>query len=453
MEGQITEAYGEESPEQLLNILKCVFSKETFNYTETKCPFIYKFDNGAYSFIYKICDESSNKTTPDYYIITNKNNYFVEETECNFNESGNNAQYQRASKFVPKIGSNDKLFYIMVGDCSFKFSGNNLLSLRLWKTTNVNIIFTNNIIMNQYNSLKSFSDLNELIQCFNDSCTFKKTINYDEENNIIRLDINIKKTKFNLMKKGKSLDSDPNKGCLSLVLLAMYELIILNDKQPKIIIKNLFDNQTQISRISTGNKMIRIFKHFIEKGIQITFEFEQDVIFNIDDYHGYQDINPFKESGSNSEKIIGINHITTKMKENEKCLFENHARTRNSKIIKNDGTIIDFIKKSKKPDIIIKNMKTFKVYIIESELYTNFVKGQKQINEWTTHEHTYNFYNELCKYENMEIFLELYDSMNEFNGDFSDPKFENVKYILNKNGQWFENKYFKPLYFNIYNEL
>jgi hypothetical protein len=39
--------------------------------------------------------------------------------------------------------------------------------------------------------------------------------------------------------------------------------------------------------------------------------------------------------------------------------------------------------------------------------------------------------------------------MNEFNGDFSDPKFENVKYILNKNGQWFENKYFKPLYFNI----
>jgi len=93
------------------------------------------------------------------------------------------------------------------------------------------------------------------------------------------------------------------------------------------------------------------------------------------------------------------------------------------------------------------------VYIIESELYTNFVKGQIQINEWTTHEDTYNFYNELCKYENMEIFLELYDSMNEFNGDFSDPKFENVKYILNKNGQWFENKYFKPLYFNIYNEL
>ena len=449
MEEQITEAYGEESPYQLLNILICLFPKETFNFIETIYPFIYKFYNDTYSFIYKICDESSNKTSPDYYIITNKQTYFVEETECNFNESGNNAQYQRASKFVPKIGSSDKLIYIMVGDCSVKLSGNNLLSLRLWKTTNVNIVFTNDITMNKYNSLKSFVDLNELIQYFNDSCKFnKKIINYDEENNIIRLDINIGKTKFNLMKKGKPLDSDPNKGCLSLVLLAMYELIKLNDKQPKIIINNLFDNQMQIHTISTGNKMIRIFKHLIEKGVQINFEFEKDIIFDINNYNGYQDNNPFKVSGSNSEKIIGIYHITTKMKENEKCIFENHARTRNSKIVKNDGTIVDFIKMSKKPDIIIKNMKTYNVTIIESELYKNIKIGQKQINEWTKHKDTYNFYNEVCEYKNMEIYLELYDSNNEFNGDFSDNKFKNIKYIFNKNGQWFENKeHFQPLYF------
>ena len=54
-----------------------------------------------------------------------------------------------------------------------------------------------------------------------------------------------------------------------------------------------------------------------------------------------------------------------------------------------------------------------------------------------------------CKFnEEMDIYLELYDRNNEFNGDFSPAKFKNVKYILNANGVWYENTdYYEPLKF------
>ena len=49
----------------------------------------------------------------------------------------------------------------------------------------------------------------------------------------------------------------------------------------------------------------------------------------------------------------------------------------------------------------------------------------------------------------MDIYLELYDQKNEFNGDFSLPKFKNVKYILNANGIWYENTdHYEPLQFS-----
>lgn len=433
---------GEESPQQFQKFLELFITGEKFVIQETEDPCIYMFINKEYSFTYIICDESSNKTSPDYYIETNKGNkYFIEETECLFSDSGNNSQYQRATKFLPKIYSKDILKYYIIGDCSIKITNNNMFALKLWKTTNIELVLSDENSFNYYKMLKPFSSIQEIID-WNDLSNIMIF-----ENNEITFLLNIFGTKFNLAKSGKSLESDPNKGCLSLVLLAIINLI-KNGKKPKIIFKNLFMDNIQIPKKNTGNKIIRTFKHLKNNGFELEFVFDNEITFDIDCYHGYIDNTPFNIQGSKSEKIIGIRHIVLLSNE-EKCLFENHARTTNKKILTEEGNRIPFKKSIKKPDIIIKNNRTTKTSIIESELFENIKKGQEQINKWITHIETYNFYKNECKYKNMEIYLELYDRDNKFNGDFQKKTYKNVKYILNKKGNLFVNvDFFEPLYFN-----
>ena len=111
-------------------------------------------------------------------------------------------------------------------------------------------------------------------------------------------------------------------------------------------------------------------------------------------------------------------HVST-LPVNQNIVFEQHARSENTKITYN-RTILDFPKWDKtKPDIIIQDTNKNKVEIIEAEKYEKLKTGQEQINKWISTA-LRNFYTQTCNItEDMDIYLELYDQKNEFNGDFS----------------------------------
>ena len=473
---KIEKAYGEESPIRLLVILKILFGENFKYFPINKKPSNYKIKSNSYEFIYMISDPSDeNKTSPDFYLQTNqKYNYFIEDTGCKINDSGNNAQNQRATKFIPKIFENkDKLFYILSDNNIIDFKNPKSRAkleypFKQWRTSNVNLIFENITTMKNYISLDPYTDYNQLIEHHDQVARITEGIfNYDISNNTICLHLNIKGSKYNLIKSNNGLTHDPGIGSLALLLQTIYNIHLKNKlKLPKIILQNIAHKQSDIKITSTGNKIFRLLKYIIENDFNIEFIFTEEyshIVFNIHNFKGYKmGINPFKNTASMSEKIISMYHESNMIKNNN-IIFVNHARSENTKVYYKNN-ILDFPKnaencilggkctegkKEEKPDIIILNNQTNKVEIIEAELFENIEKGQTQINTWSSNEYLYRYYIEKVKItEDIDIYLELYDRKNKFNGDFSNKKYKNVKYILNAEGVWYENKdNYEPLKF------
>lgn len=425
---EIISAYGEESPERLCEILKLILQENYVSRGDSKDPTKYYIENNNMEcFVYTISDPNENNTTPDFYLKTNKSyNLFIEDTGCLLKASGNNMQFQRATKFIPSLNNNDKKFYIMSDPNKNEFKLNNALAFRLWKTSGIYIIFENTDTMKEYLELKPYETFQEYME---DYKSLKNKLVMSIEDNTIKLELNVFKSSYNLIKNNK-LNNDPGIGNLALTLMVLNELYKKSKKKPEIILTNVVNTQEQLEGSVKGNKVLRMLKHF-NVYFKITLEFDKDIQININDYADYKDINPFKEIGSSSEKIMGIFHYQNSHLFNiskKDFIFQNHARTENTKVCYN-GIQLDFPKISGKPDLIIK--KEIEIEIIETEKYDNLRNGQKQIDSWSVNQKLYKFYTEKVNIDiPMSIYLELYDYSNNFNGDFSLGQFKNVKYIL-----------------------
>ena len=153
---QIINAYGEETPARLLIVL-CILFKKNFTYTPIpNKPAYYRFHCDAYEFDYAIADENTNKTSPDFYLETNQSyNYFIEDTGCGIEDSGNNAQAQRSTKFISKLNSNDRCIYMLSDPHSINMQNKRRKAtleypFRQWKTSLVTVIFENPDTMESY---------------------------------------------------------------------------------------------------------------------------------------------------------------------------------------------------------------------------------------------------------------------------------------------------------------
>ena len=462
---QITNAYGEETPARL-QIVLCILFKKNFTYTPIpNKPAYYRFHCDAYEFDYAIADENTNKTSPDFYLETNQSyNYFIEDTGCGIEDSGNNAQAQRSTKFISKLNSNDRCIYMLSDPHSINMQNKRRKAtleypFRQWKTSLVTVIFENPDTMESYLSFNSYENYQSLVDSHNlVSQNTKNIFNFDSSTNTLKLRLNEEKSKYNLLKPngkhGKQLNNDPGIGNLNLTLLTIHNISKKNNiPLPKIILENIAWTPEQVKYDSSGNKTLRSLKHLIDIGFDIQFTFtiaipeSLSATFDIHKFKGYEtDLCPFKNEGSTSEKVVSMFHVST-LPVNQNIVFEQHARSENTKITYN-RTILDFPKWDKtKPDIIIQDTNKNKVEIIEAEKYEKLKTGQEQINKWISNKELRNFYTQTCNItEDMDIYLELYDQKNEFNGDFSQARFKNVKYILNSNGQWYENTdHYEPL--------
>lgn len=448
MYNQIINASGEESVIKFINMLKNIFNITVKSYIETNEAGRYLLITNDYEFNYTIVDEDTDKITPDYYIVTNKENFYIEETSCELSSSGNNTQLQRATKFIPKINSNDVcIYYIEGNDINNLKNNNNHYCFKQWKTTNIKVHFKNEDTMKYYSQLEPYTNYEELTSHYKDIVkeNFAHILTYDKKTNCILIILNIYKSKYNLLKKG-SLNNDPGKGSLSLLLLTIHNISKKNNlKKPTIILENIVLQQNQIIYSHCGNKILRSINHFIiNGGYDIRFKFTNNIVFDINKFNSYTNICPFKNRVSHSEKIVSMHHRTYKTEKNEIILFENHARSENSKI--NNITFPKF--KTGKPDMIIKNDN--KIYFIEAETYNNLKKGLKQIEKWSHSKELYDFYILKCKFkEKLEFYIELYDKQCLFNGDFSDTKFNHVRFILNSKCVWFVNHNYIPYYFKL----
>ena len=464
---KIIRAYGEETPTRLVIVLYILFKKE-FTYTPIpNKPEYYRFLCDTYEFDYVIADENTNKTSPDFYLETNQSyNYFIEDTGCKILDSGNNAQAQRSTKFIPKLNSNDRCIYMLSDTAPVNMQDGKEATLaypfRQWKTSFVTVIFENPDTMESFLSLESYKNYQSFINFHNQlRSTPKNIFQFNSETNTIKLLLNKEKSKYNLLKshkgKGKELDNDPGIGHLSLFFLTIYNISQTNGiPLPTIILENIAWTPQQIKYDGSGNKILRSLKHLINIGVDIQFTFSIAIpeslstTFDIHKFSGYEiDTCPFKNEGSTSEKIVSMLHVS-KLPTSQNVVFEQHARSENTKITYN-RSILDFPKWDEtKPDIIIQDTDKNKVEIIEAEKYEKLKTGQEQINKWVTNRTLRDFYTQTCNItEDMDIYLELYDHKNTFNGDFSLPKFKNVKYILNANGLLYENTdHYEPLKFS-----
>ena len=465
---KIFEAYGEEKPGRLLVVL-CILFKKEFTYTPIPDkPEYYRIQCDEYVFDYVISDENTNKTSPDFYLVTNQSyNYFIEDTGCGIEDSGNNAQAQRATKFIPTLNSNDRCIYMLSDPNKIDMQNKKRKAtleypFRQWKTSHVTVIFENPNTMESYLSFKPYENYQSLVDSHNIvSKNTKNIFNFNSATNTIKLRLNQETSKYNLLKshkeKGKELDNDPGIGNLNLSLLTIHKISQTNGiPLPTIILENIAWTLEQIKYNSSGNKVLRSLKHLIDIGFEIQFTFSEAIpeslstTFDINRFTGYEtNQNPFQNVGSTSEKIVSMYHVSNKLSSNETIVFENHARSENTKVTYNN-TICPFRKNDKtKPDIIIQNASINKMEIIEAELYDNLATGQKQIDTWVKNSELYDYYRNTCHItEELNVCLELYDQKNKFNGDFSYPKFKNVKYILNANGVWYENtEHYDPLKF------
>ena len=126
-----------------------ILFKKNFTYTPIpNKPAHYRFHCDAYEFDYAIADENTNKTSPDFYLETNQSyNYFIEDTGCKILDSGNNAQAQRSTKFIPKLNSNDRCIYMLSDTDAINMQDGKEATLaypfRQWKTSFVTVIFEN----------------------------------------------------------------------------------------------------------------------------------------------------------------------------------------------------------------------------------------------------------------------------------------------------------------------
>jgi len=417
---------GEEPP----HIAKLCISKkhnvpvEEILFQSTQIPSEFKITIGNKYYKYILSKPGCNKTRGDIY-FDGDNKILVEFTACCLSSSGNNAQFQRFTKFIPFLKEeNIELCYYVYNkeDKIQTLERQNKIAFKMWKTNGINVFFEKNTLQTDFNNLEIYSDIDNFIIEWNKNARVPKI---KKEDNYCILE------NFNVEKSG-SITNDPGIGK---TLLTIMTLVVLGEKQIKLV-------NTGINcegHFGVRNKFFRSINNII-KNFNIEIIFDYDFINNkIEKCELYNSEIVFG-CKADYESVVSINY---EIKLDTKINYTNHASCEQSLLCFKD--ITDNVpKKVLKTDIIysIDN----NTYFVEAEKYVNLENGRKQIVSWAQDINTYQYYKKTFTGQNIKCYLILYDKDN-LDINLEETKFKNVKCILQENGNWLMNDTFEYLEF------
>ena len=373
---------------------------------------------------------------PDIVIFDDKSNiiYAIEITKTTFEESGNNAQYQRISKFS-SFPEHIKKSIIFTGNDTIKCMNkkNNIRSLRMYKTCKIELYHISQNIQNFFNTIEPFSNIEDITE---ESKIIKKL------NRKMSVIINGSIVHINNLIVYKSTNNgshDPHIGKLIGILFCASVLCQNNENIKEIQITDCLRTSEMskknklplsilhISSLLLGKCRFRIIntEHFVKK-IKDSIVSDLYILPNV--------LSTIHSRKCNSEKLVSI-HEESLNRDN--IVFTNHASSELSKF----NSTIDW-KKGLTPDLIIEHEDNYE--IIEAELSKNFKDGIKQINSWITPENIIKWRTLYFKDKILHINIILYSPEPLMSYNFTGLQ-DNVKYILDSNNNKIVNLNYKPI--------
>lgn len=376
----------------------------------------YKLCGNEGHYVVQISKPGNNKTSGDLEIldVNKKLVEFIEYTKCRFEASGNNVQFQRMTKFVPYINTDVMCKYFINNDGETKkLKPRDENAIRCMKTIGIQLVITDSNIKEQATQLLPYYSLEEFIQDWN----------YRSKSKISIHGKRIYISNIHVLKRNK-VNSDPEIGKLICVILTILQLRVCSI----VIINSGITNE----HFSTKNKLFRSIKH-IQNMFKNNIHFENTNI-SYKNCINYQ-LRCFS-GPSESESVVSIAYEGKLKKNKNEILYTNHARGEQS-YLKYGGKEYNVPKEILKPDII--HTKGNTVFLVEAEKYDNLNNGIKQIKSWDTNKKTKQFYKEIFKGKKICSYIILYSHKRFDTSDFYSPQFKKVKYVMDKNRNWFSN--------------
>jgi len=445
---------GEEKPEIIGNFLKEYLNIDQ-DITVTECSNFstkYKIKIYGIDILYTICDSAG--SSPDWIIYMKEGKHiFCEDTKAGLCESGNNAQFQRFTKFVPVLvdekyhkvyylDNNDKHEKINEEKCKGK-PNKTIVAMRLWKTCGIELKTNNPLLQTNLDKfIKPYRDLKELINNWNTAAC--KTTNGSTKGNIWKIFndngiINI--NNFVVTKpqgNGKiTLANDPGIGTILLVICSCIAYgstdFIIDNK-----ICDREDHKYCISQNMINDKRETTMKLInsilcIQETFNVSIKINNIVLPDTPPCY-----NTFFNCETKSEKVVNIWEEKKLRDANKIVPFCNHARG-SLEYIKICGKEYTIPNKVYTPDLIWIDIEHETIYFVEAEKYKNYNNGKKQIESWksgteksiTTREFFKEvFQNTHYKDYSHKAYITLY-IQDITNDDINDMKY--VKHILDSN--------------------
>jgi hypothetical protein len=381
--------------------------------------------------------ELKNCERPDIVIFGDNFSHIIhaiEITKTTFEESGNNAQYQRFSKFS-SFPDHIKKSIIFTGKDTTKYMNkkNNTKSLRMYKTCKIKLYHISQIIQNFFNTIEPFSNIEDITE---ESTKLIKKLG--KKMNVI---INGSIVHINNLIVYKSINNgshDPNIGKLIGILFCASVLCQNNENIREVQITDCLRTSEMskknklslsilhISSLLLGKCRFRIIntEHFVKK-IKDSIVSDLYILPNI--------LSTIHSRICHSEKLVSI-HEESLNRDN--IVFTNHASSELSKFKTMDW------KKGLTPDLIIEHEDNYE--IIEAETLKNVKNGIKQINSWITPENIIKWRTLYFKDKILHINIILYSPEPLMSYNFTRTQ-DNVKYILDSNNNKIVNLNYKPI--------
>jgi len=420
---------GEEKPEIIGNFLKEYLNIDQDITVTEYANFSTKYKIKIYGIdiLYTICDSAG--SSPDWIIYMKEGKHiFCEDTKAGLCGSGNNAQFQRFTKFVLEIINNNNYNLVYYLDNSEdesslnkRFKGQTMVAFKCWKLFGIDLKSNNPVLQRILDNVTPYKEIHEFIEDWNKNSKKCKII---LEKNYVYL------KGFNILKNG-TISNDPEIGKILLVImticnLSLYDIIIDKERITSDIISK------------SDNKFIKIINSINNNVREIAFN---DICYNVCEYK----YNDYFHKDSTSEKIVSIWEEVHRKNHNIGIVcFTNHARGSLEHLTINGVDQGSTPNKVYTPDLIWVDDDTETNYFVEAEKYENFGKkgsGLDQINSWKSgpkSENTQKHFKEKFKgtpYEDYShrAYITLYIQDIDDAVDIKDMK--HVKYILDSKGK------------------
>lgn len=424
---------GEEPPhiakksvEKILGLfISCITSHPT-----KPCEFELEVKDTGEKIPYKLANPGANKTRGDiFWELAGGAREMIEFTACCLSSSGNNAQFQRFTKFIPFIFSSTiKLSYYIYNPDDLKdtLSGQYLTAFQMWKTLGINVYFEKANMQRKFQEIPAFETPLEVVSTWNKTSNKCKIIVEEDKYTLDHFHV-VKKT-------NNRVTADPEIGKCLLVAatLAKLEVKNINITNSGIILPDQFAKK---------NKFFKSIKHISNK-TDCTISFDYDLInTKMGTVEPYECSDECFGGDCTSESVVSINYELELEKAGKEINYTNHASCEQSRC-DFKGSTTHIPKSIKKADII--HTEDTETFLVEAEKYSNVDTGDAQIRSWSTIEKTKKYYTEeVFIGQTLSAYIILYDLKNEHKpSDWDSPRFTHVKKILSVDGTWHENPNF-----------